>query len=177
MIYDVKCDDILQVSNQEPSTSSKPPILAFSAKSCRILIKLSGYLPNHLSTWSMMSNATISSKLSIRNPQRPPSPQFWLSQQNHGRSWSNSQDKPLSNYQPDIWCERWPHASSLESGTLSSLWAPKLGFLSQIMTKYDPNCRIGPLVTTNIIFDVQLKMTSSFKSPVRNPQCPPESTT
>ena len=45
MIYDVKCDPILQVSNQEPSMSSKPPTQAFSAKSCSILIKLSGDAP------------------------------------------------------------------------------------------------------------------------------------
>merc|ERR1712082_71064 len=50
MIYDVKCDPILQVSSQEPPTSSKPPTFAFSAKSSMILIKLSGYLPDHLST-------------------------------------------------------------------------------------------------------------------------------
>ena len=31
MIYDVKDDPILQVSNQEPSMSSKPPTKAFSA--------------------------------------------------------------------------------------------------------------------------------------------------
>ena len=42
LIYDAKDDPILHVSNQEPSTSSKPPTEAFSAKSCPILIKLSG---------------------------------------------------------------------------------------------------------------------------------------
>jgi len=42
MIYDVKDDPILQVSNQEPSTSSKSPTYPFSAKSCLIFIKLSG---------------------------------------------------------------------------------------------------------------------------------------
>ena len=42
MIYDVKDDTILQVSNQETSTSSKSPTYPFSAKSCLIFVKLSG---------------------------------------------------------------------------------------------------------------------------------------
>ena len=42
LICDVKVDHILQVSSQEPSTSSKSTTYAFSAKSCLILIKLSG---------------------------------------------------------------------------------------------------------------------------------------
>ena len=40
MIYDVKCEPILQVSNEEPSMSSKTPTQDFSAKSCPILMKL-----------------------------------------------------------------------------------------------------------------------------------------
>ncbi len=49
MIYDFKCDTIIQVSNQEPSTSSKPSTYASSAKSYRISTKHSGYLQNQLS--------------------------------------------------------------------------------------------------------------------------------
>ncbi len=75
-------------------------------------------------------------------------------------------------YQHDIWCQRWPHPSSLQSGTLNVLQAPNLFFLSQIMTNLDQTFRICPLATTNIIFDVQLKITPSFKSPARNPQRP-----
>ena len=42
LIFDAKDDLILQVSSQEPSTSSKPPTYAFLAKSCPILIRISG---------------------------------------------------------------------------------------------------------------------------------------
>ena len=48
MIYGVKNDIILQVSNQEPSISFKHPTLASSNKSCWMFTKLSGYLPIHL---------------------------------------------------------------------------------------------------------------------------------
>ena len=120
-----------------------------------------------------MPKMTPSFKSPIRNPQRPPSPQLMLFQPNYVRSSSKFQDRPLSNYQPDIWCQRWPHPSSLQSGTLNILQAPILGFLSQIMTNLDQTFRICPLATTNIIFEVQLKMTPSFKPAVRKPQCPP----
>ena len=40
-------------------------------------------------------------------------------------------------------------------GTLNFLQAPSLCFLSQIMSDLDQTVRIGPLATTNIIFDVQ----------------------
>ena len=43
-------DHILQVSSQEPSTSSKPTTQALSAKSSQILIKLSGYAQKQLPT-------------------------------------------------------------------------------------------------------------------------------
>ena len=42
IIFDFKCDPILQVSSQEPSKSSKHTTYAFSAKSCLILVKISG---------------------------------------------------------------------------------------------------------------------------------------
>ena len=48
----------------------------FSAISCQIPLKLSGYLPDHLPTWSMMSKITLSFKSPVKNPQRPPSPQW-----------------------------------------------------------------------------------------------------
>merc|ERR1712082_216697 len=73
LIYDVKDDHILQVSSQEPSTSSKPPTSAYLAKSCPILIKLSGYAPQQLSTSSLMFNLTQSFKSPVRNDQHPPS--------------------------------------------------------------------------------------------------------
>ena len=120
-----------------------------------------------------MSKMTPSFKSPVRNPQRPPSPQLMVSQPNNVRSWSNFQDRPLSNYWHHLWCSTLPNPSSLQSGTLNILQAPYLCFVSQIMSDLDNTFRIGPLATTNIIFDVELKMTPSFKSPVRNPQCPP----
>ncbi len=164
---------------------------------------------------------TPSFKYPFRNPQHPPSPWLMLSQPNHVRSWSNFQDRPLSNYQPDLWCQRWPHPSILQSGTFNILQAPNLYFLSKIMSDLDQIFRKGPLATTNLIYDVKddpflqvsiqepstsskpptyafsakswriftklsehlwnhlwrwsmmSKMISSFKSPIRNPQCPP----
>jgi len=89
MIYNVKDDPILQVSSQEPSTSSKSPNYPFSVKSCLILIKLSGYLSCHLTTWSIMLKMIPSSKSPVRNHQHPPSPKLTLSQPNHIWSWSN----------------------------------------------------------------------------------------
>ena len=82
-------DPILQDSSQEPSTSSKSPNYPFSVKSCLILIKLSGYLSCHLTTWSIMLKMIPSSKSPVRNHQHPPSPKLTLSQPNHIRSWSN----------------------------------------------------------------------------------------
>ncbi len=59
----------------------------FSDKSCPIFIKLSGYLPNHLPTWSKMSRMTPSFKSPVRNPQHPQNPQLMIPQPNHFRSW------------------------------------------------------------------------------------------
>ncbi len=71
MIYDVKDDPILQVSNQEPSVSFNSPTQPNHVQSSK---RLFGYLLNHLSTLSMMSKMIPSSKSPIRNPQFPPSP-------------------------------------------------------------------------------------------------------
>ena len=98
---------------------------------------------------------TPSFKSPVRNLQHPPSPQLILSQPNHVWSWSNAQDWLLTNYQPDLWCERWPHPSSLQSGTLNVLQVPNLCFLSQIMSDLDQTFRRGPLATTNLIYDVK----------------------
>ena len=125
-----------------------------------------------LPTWYMMSKMTPSLKSPVRSPQRPPSPQLKLSQPNPVQSWSNFQDRPLSNYQSDLWCQRWPHPSSLQSGTFNILQVPNSYFLSQIMSDLDQTFRIGPIPITIIIFYVQLKMTPSFKSPAWNPQRP-----
>ncbi len=116
---------------------------------------------------------TPSFKSPVRNPQRPPSPQLMLSRPNHVWSWSNFQDIFLIIYQHDLWCQRWPHPPSHQSGTPNVIQAPNFGFLSQIRSNLDQNSRKGPLESTNIIFDVQLKMTPPFKSPVRNSQGPP----
>ena len=94
MIYDVNDDPILQVSGQEPSTSSRSPNYPFSVKSCLILIKLSGYLSCHLTTRSIMLKMIPSSKPPVRNHQHAPSPKLTLSQPNHIRYWSNFQDIP-----------------------------------------------------------------------------------
>ena len=78
MKYGVNDDPILQDSSQEPSTSSKSPNYPFSVKSCLILIKLSGYLSCHLTTWSIMLKMIPSSKSPLRNHQHPPSPKLTL---------------------------------------------------------------------------------------------------
>ena len=75
MINDVKDDPILQVSSQELSMSPKSQILVRS-KSCRIFIKFSGYLPNHLLTCFMVSKMTPYLKSPVRNLQNPPSSKF-----------------------------------------------------------------------------------------------------
>ena len=99
---------------------------------------------------------TPSFKSPVRNLQHPPSPQLILSQTNHVWSWSNFQDRPLSTYKPDPWYQKWPPPSSLHSGTLNVHHAPYFVFLSQIMSNLDQTFSVGPLATTNIIFDVQL---------------------
>ena len=70
------------MSKMTPSSKSpvripqRPPSTKWSqsAKSCHIFIKLSGYLPYHLSTWSRISKMTPSSKSPVRNHQHPPNP-------------------------------------------------------------------------------------------------------
>ena len=69
MNYYVNEDPILQVSSQEPSTSSKPTTYAFSAKSYPI--KLPGYAPWQLTTLPVMFNLTQSFKSPVRNDQHP----------------------------------------------------------------------------------------------------------
>ena len=132
-------------------------------------MELPGILNFGKSTWSMMSKITPSSKSPVRNPQRPPSPQHRLPQPNHDQSWSNFQYRPLGNQQQFFLCltqdDLILHVPNQEPS------APNLSLLSHIRSNLDEAFRIGLLATTNIIFYVQLKMTPSFKSPVRNPQC------
>ncbi len=115
-----------------------------------------------------MSKMIPSFKSPVRNHHYPPSPLLILSQSNHVWSWSNFQDMPFSNYQPDLRCQGWPHPSSLQSGTLNILQAPILWFLSQIMSDLDKMFKIGPLATTHIIFDVQLDPTFKVSSQARS---------
>jgi hypothetical protein len=70
-----------------------------------------------------MSKFTPSFKSPVRNHQDPPSPKIILSQSEHVRSWSNFQDKPLSNYILHILCSTQPNPSSFQSGTINILQA------------------------------------------------------
>ena len=145
-------------------------IFLFSVESCLIFTKCSGYLPNHLKTWSMMSKMTPSSKSLIRNLQCPLRPQIRLSQPNHVGSSPNVQDIFPINYQHDLWCQRLSHPPSLQSGTLNVLQAPNLGFIRQIMSNIDQTFRIGPSAITNI--SLMFIFTQSFKYLVRSHQHP-----
>ena len=71
----------------------------------------------------MMSKMTPSFKSPVRNPQCPPSPKF-RPDLNHVGSSSNFQDIFLIIYWHDLWCQRWPHPPSLQSGTLNILQVP-----------------------------------------------------
>ena len=93
---------------------------------CQRFIKLSGYLPNNLMTWFMMSKMTPSSNSPVRNPPRPPSPKF-SPDINHVGCSSNFQDIFLINYWHDLWYQRWPYPPSLQSGTLNVLHVPNAG--------------------------------------------------
>ena len=62
--------------NPHLTTNPNPENNFVSALSCQIPLKLSGYLPKHLPTWSMMSKIALSFKDPVRNPQRLASPQF-----------------------------------------------------------------------------------------------------
>ena len=66
----------------------------------------------------------------------PPDRGQTFSQPNHARSSPNFQDIFPILYQHDLWCQRWPHPPSLQSGTLNVLQAPNLCFLSQIMLDF-----------------------------------------
>ena len=121
-------DHSLNLKKTQPDPTQPDPTQPgtnfFSAGSCPVLIKLSGYFPNHLPTWSMMSKMTPSFKSSVRNLQHPPSLQLILCLPKHVRCWSNFQDRPLSNYQHHLWYSTWPNHSSLQSGTINILQAP-----------------------------------------------------
>ena len=94
----------LEKTQPNPTQPTQLGTNLFSAKSRQIFTKLSGYFPNHIPTWSMMSKMIPSSKSPIRNPQCPSSPQLRTFQPNHVRSWSNFQDRPLSNHLHHLWC-------------------------------------------------------------------------
>ena len=129
-------------------------------------MKLSVYLPDHLPTWFFFKDDPIL-QVSSQEPSTSSKPQLRISQPSHVQSWSNFQDRPPSNHQ-HLWCSTQddPYSSSHQSGTPNILQPPNLCFFSQTF-------RIVPLTTTNIIFYVHLNTTLSFKSQVRNPQCPP----
>ena len=122
--HDLWCKRWPQSSKSPVRNHQYPPSLKGrpAATSCLILIKLIGYLNNHLPTWSMMSKMTPSSKSPVRNPQRLPSSK-WSQSANYDRSSSNFQDIFLIIHQHDPWCQRWPHPSILQSGTINILQA------------------------------------------------------
>ena len=91
---------ILKLRENPPHPPTPPGTNFFSAISCRIFIKLCGYLPNHLATWSVMSKMTTSFKYPVRNPQCPPRPKF-RPDPNHVRFPSNFQDISLIIYWHD----------------------------------------------------------------------------
>ena len=80
------------------------------------------------------------------NPHPTPTQRQTFSQLNHVWSSSNFQDIFFIIIQHDPWCQRWPHPSSLQSGTLNVLQASILCFLSLIMSDLDQTFRIGPLI-------------------------------
>ena len=71
------------------------------------------------------------------NPTLTPTRGITFSQLKHVRSLSNFQDIFLIIYQPDLWCQIWPHSSRLQSGTFIILQVQNLYFLSQIMSDLD----------------------------------------
>ena len=95
------------------------------------LSDMHSYLPNYLHTWSMMSNGIQSSKSPTRNPQHPPSPQLSISHPNKVRSWSNFQDRPLSNqkHNLDVQLDTILKVSSQEPSTSSKYDFEGGGFL------------------------------------------------
>ena len=87
MIYDVK-DDPNPLSLQSGTINIlQVPSSPFSAKSCRIIIKLSEYLPYHLPTWSMMEIMTPILQVSSQEPSTSSKSHHPLSQPNHVGSW------------------------------------------------------------------------------------------
>ena len=67
---------ILELTENQPANPTPPTPTGdklFSSKSFKIFIKLSGYLPNHLPTWSMISKINPSFNSPVRNPQCPQS--------------------------------------------------------------------------------------------------------
>ena len=63
---------------------------------------------------------------------------------NHIGDSPNFQDIFPIIYQHDLWCQRWSHPPSLQSGTLNILQAPNLGFFSQIISYFDKNFQDRP---------------------------------
>ena len=51
-------------------------------------------------------------------------------------------------------CQRWPHPSRLQLGTINVLQVPILSFLSQIMYDLDKTFRISPISSKNMVYDV-----------------------
>ena len=107
MIYYVKCDPILQVSNQEPSTYSKPPQLRLSQ-------------PNHV--WSSL-NLT-------KTPPHPPDPtrEYFFSDNSYLIS-SNFQDIFLTIYQHHLSSNVTPSLKyPVRKPSLNIIQAPNLFF-------------------------------------------------
>ena len=141
MIHDVKKDDILQVSSQEPSRSSKYDF------------KDRGVLDIHLfmlESWNLGHKSRIIYNDNPWYQQCPHHPsilsgtfnvlQVWL--WGWGvidtlifmlESW-NLAYKSRFTYHDNPWCKEWPHPSrsSIQSGTCNILqiWLQELGFLA-----------------------------------------------
>ena len=116
----------------------------------------SGYLPDHIPTWFMMSKMTPFFKSPVTNLLCPPSHQLLLSQPNHVWSWSSFQDISHIIYEHDLGCKRWTHPSSSKSGTINVLQVHNSAFLSQIVSHLDQTFKIGSLENNHFIFNVQL---------------------
>ena len=87
-------------------------------------------------------------------PTRPDRGQTF-SQPNHVQSSSNFEDIFLIIHQPDLWCQRLPHPSKSPVRNLNVLQAPNLCILREIMFDLDQTIRLGPIATTNLIYDVK----------------------
>ena len=142
MIHDVKDDPILQVSSQEPSTSSKYGLRGQGVLDTLLIM---------LESWNLAHKPRIQYHDDpwCQGWPHPPSTQsgtikilqVWL------RGWGvldtllfmleswNLAHKSRITYHDDPWCQEWPHPPSLQSGTINVLqvWLRGRGVLDTLL--------------------------------------------